>query len=149
MKLPQQPAATTTAEQAAELKPLKDRLYSLDHAIANPWPWALGILFTAAFAIWHVATNVFINESGLWQNTIHFGGFAFLAAITTRTFNRGKQSRTSIIGNALFGIAMASSALWIAQAENGIYQRTLAETGLPAVWPTRLASRFYRNRGCY
>lgn len=110
---------------------VKSKLYSLEFAKENPLPWAIGFALIALFAVWHVATNVFLNEPGLWQNTIHFGGFAFLAAVTTRTFNRGKQSRASLIANTLFGLAIACSALWIAGAENGIYERTLAKTGLP------------------
>ena len=128
------PAQQPAAENAAEMSDLalrKSRLYSLDHAVTHPWPWALSVALIAAFAIWHVATNVFLNEPGLWQNAIHFAGFAFLAAITTRTVDRGRQSRLSVIANGFFGVAIAASALWIAQAENGIYQRTLAETGLP------------------
>lgn len=113
-----------------DLAARKARLYSLDHALENPWPWGLGIALIAAFAIWHVATNIFLNEPGLWQNAIHFAGFAFLAAITTRSFSRGAESRLSRIGNFLFGIAIALSSLWIAMAENGIYERTLAKTGL-------------------
>ncbi len=75
---------------------VKSKLYSLEYAKENPLPWALGIVLIALFALWHVATNVFINEPGLWQNTIHFGGFAFLAAVTTRTVNRSGQSRLSL-----------------------------------------------------
>lgn len=110
---------------------IKSKLYSLDYAKKDPFPWAIGVVLISLFAIWHVATNVFINEPGLWQNAIHFGGFAFLAAVTTQTVNRSTQSRASQIANTLFGVAMACSSLWIAHAENGIYQRTLAETGLP------------------
>ena len=128
--LSQTPDAAET-EPPFDLTQRKLNLYSLDHAVSHPWPWAFGILLISAFAIWHVATNVFLNEPGLWQNAIHFAGFAFLAAVTTRTFNRGRQSRFSTIANVLFGVAIAASALWIAQAENGIYKRTLAQTGLP------------------
>ncbi len=110
---------------------VRSKLFSLDYASQNLWPWAFGVALISAFALWHVATNVFLNEPGLWQNAIHFGGFAFLGAVTTRTFTRGKQTRFSLIANLLFGIAIAFSSLWIAHAENGIYERTLAETGLP------------------
>ncbi len=110
---------------------VKSKLYSLDYALKNPLPWALGVVVISVFALWHVATNVFINEPGLWQNAIHFGGFAFLAAVTTRSFAGSKQSKFSLIANLLFGIAIALSSLWIAHAENGIYERTLAQTGLP------------------
>lgn len=110
---------------------VRSKLFSLDYASQNLWPWAFGVALISVFALWHVATNVFLNEPGLWQNAIHFGGFAFLGAVTTRTFTRGKQTRFSLIANLLFGIAIAFSSLWIAHAENGIYERTLAETGLP------------------
>ncbi|MFK7859000.1 MAG: TRAP transporter permease [Granulosicoccus sp.] len=106
------------------------RLFSLDYALHNPWPWLPGILFIAAFGVWHLATNVAINEPGLWQNAIHFAGFALLAAITTRSFGKGRQPAWSVWANGLFGVAIAISSLWIAAAEDGIYQRTLAETGL-------------------
>lgn len=109
---------------------VKIKLYSLEHATEKPVPWALSLAFIVLFALWHVVTNVFINEPGLWQNAIHFGGFAFLAAVTTRTVNRQAQSRASLVANTLFGVAIACSSLWIAYAENGIYKRTLAETGL-------------------
>ena len=109
----------------------KARLFSLDHALQNPWPWLPGIFLIGAFGLWHLATNVVLNEPGLWQNAIHFAGFAFLGAITTRSFGSGRQPKCSVIANGLFGIAIAVSALWIAGAEDGLYQRTLAQTGLP------------------
>ncbi len=82
-----------------------------------------------AFAIWHIATNIHITETARWQNTIHFAGFAFLAAVTTRSFMRGTQGKAGLVANAVFGLLIAASALWIAAAENGVYERTLAKTG--------------------
>ncbi len=32
----------------------KEQLFSLDHAVQNPWPWAGGIALIALFALWHV-----------------------------------------------------------------------------------------------
>jgi len=116
------------AEASAEGR--SSRLFSLNYALQNPWPWLPGILLIASFGVWHLVTNVGINEPGLWQNAIHFAGFALLAAITTRSFGRGRQPVWSIWANGLFGVAIAVSSLWIAAAEDGIYQRTLAETGL-------------------
>jgi len=110
---------------------VKAQLFSLDHALSNPWPWLPGVILIGAFGLWHLVTNVGINEPGLWQNAIHFAGFAFLGAITTRSFGSGRQPVWSIWANGLFGVAIAVSALWIAAAEDGLYQRTLAETGLP------------------
>ncbi|MGQ7845404.1 TRAP transporter permease [Granulosicoccus sp. 3-233] len=107
----------------------KEQLFSLDHAMQNPWPWAGGLALITLFSLWHIATNVYLTEPGLWQNAIHFAGFALIAAITTRTFNSDTQPRWSLWLNILFGVAMALSALWIAHAETGLYERTLAQSG--------------------
>ncbi len=127
------PEATDSDQSESSPPPIRDiktQLYSLDFAASNPWPWAIGIGLVSAFALWHVATNVFLNEPGLWQNAIHFAGFAFLGAVTTRSWGRGEQSNKSLLINLIFGILIAASALWIAGAENGLYERTLAKTGL-------------------
>ena len=81
------------------------------------------------FALWHIATNLYLNEPGHWQNAIHFAGFAWLAAITTGR-KSATSSRAAFYGNLLFGVLIALAALWVAYAENGVFERTLAKTGL-------------------
>ena len=81
------------------------------------------------FAVWHIYTNLVLIEPGIWQNAIHFAGFAFIAAATT-TFVSGYQTKRMYYINIIFGVLIAVSALWIAAAENGVYERTLAKTGL-------------------
>ena len=108
----------------------RERLFSLDHALAAPLPRGLTLAAIVAFGVWHVATNVWLTEPALWQNAIHFAGFALIAALTTRAWGSGSQSRVAFAANLLFGVAIAASALWIAHAENGLYERTLARTGL-------------------
>lgn len=85
--------------------------------------------FAIAFAIWHILTNIWLNESSLWQNAIHFAGFAFLAAVTISPFGRRANKGWAIALDFLYGIVIACAALWIAYAENGIYERTLSVTG--------------------
>lgn len=109
---------------------IEDHLFDLDTALGSQWYWKLCFVSIVAFALWHIATNVFLFEPGKWQNAIHFAGFAFLAAITTRSFKNSTSSEHSIRLNAAFGILIAVSSLWIAFAENGIYERSLAKTGL-------------------
>ena len=105
------------------------RLFNMDLAFASSKFWIVGFFLVAAFAVWHILTNVFLNEPGNWQNAIHFAGFAFLAAVTTQTSQSKPATSFSLLTNALFGILIAISSLWIAYAENGLYERTLAKTG--------------------
>ncbi len=121
---------TPTADGTTTSAPLTDRLFDLDAALSGPRLWIAGFLLVVAFALWHIATNVVIHEPGNWQNAIHFAGFAFLAAITTRTLKNRPSTRLSVAGNVIFGALIAASSLWIALAENGLYERTLAKTGL-------------------
>jgi TRAP transporter 4TM/12TM fusion protein len=92
-----------------------------------------GPLITAAmclFALWHMLTNVWWNEPGIWQNCIHFAGFALVGAMTTQTFGSGAATGTfGRWSNVIFGLLIAASSLWIAWAQNGLYERTLAKTG--------------------
>jgi len=116
-----------------ELHARREALFDFDAAFGKPFA-PLGALFftgTVLFAIWHIATNITITEPARWQNAIHFAGFAFIAAITTRSFGSGEPSRASTIANLVFGIALAAAATWVAAAENGLYTRTLAVTGQP------------------
>lgn len=86
-------------------------------------------IFAAAFGIWHIATNVYINEPGLWQNAIHFGGFAFLATITLSPFGRRSNSPIAWCVDLSYATLIAASAMWVAGSENAIYERSLAVTG--------------------
>jgi TRAP transporter 4TM/12TM fusion protein len=82
--------------------------------------------FAIIFGIWHIATNLFINESSLWQNAIHFGGFAILASVIYST----KSSRPwPIFLDMGYGIMIALAACWFAASESRIYEETLAVTG--------------------
>lgn len=85
----------------------------------------IGFVLICAFALWHIATSVYITESTRWQNCLHFSGFAFLAALTTGP----KKIDSDWWFNFIFAIAVAVAVIWIAAAENGVYSRTLAKTG--------------------
>ncbi len=87
------------------------------------------VVFAAGFAIWHILTNVYLVEPGLWQNAIHFAGFAFLASATISPFGKYAGKKYAIAFDITYGLLVAAAALWVAGAENGIYERTLAVTG--------------------
>lgn len=118
---------------------------------SGPVGWLI-VAAIGSFALWHILTNVLWIEPGKWQNCIHFAGFALLAAYTTASSslsNDGSSQDSNridfkLIANILFGVAIFVSALWIAYAENGVYERTLAKTGLPwqFTWADKIAAFF-------
>ena len=87
------------------------------------------VAFACVFGIWHVLTNVYLVEPGRWQNAIHFAGFAFLAAVTVSPFGSKAHTRSALLFDLAYGTIVALSALWVAGAEDGLYQRSLAVTG--------------------
>lgn len=111
-----------------------DRLNSLSltSALSEPktdWrAWLLTCL-AVAFGIWHILTNVYFIEPGRWQNAIHFAGFAFFASILYSPFAKWPKTRTTFFISLFYGTLIAASALWVAGAENAVYERTLAVTG--------------------
>lgn len=105
-------------------------LLSLNGLGWNPLRWAV-VMFAAGFAIWHILTNVWLIEPGFWQNAIHYGGFAFLASVTFSVFGKYANRHWALVFDVAYGLIVAASALWIASAESGIYERSLADTGQP------------------
>jgi TRAP transporter 4TM/12TM fusion protein len=87
------------------------------------------LVFALLFALWHIATNVYLTEPGLWQNAIHFAGFGFLAAVTVSPWGARSNQRWAWVVDVTYGLAIAASALWVAGAESGLYERSLAVTG--------------------
>ena len=85
------------------------------------------IVCAVGFALWHIATNLLINEAALWQNAIHFGGFAILCSVIFPARIFGKQS---VALDLLVGLLVAASASWMIASESRIYDDTLAITGL-------------------
>lgn len=88
------------------------------------------IALAVAFALWHIATNVYLVEPGRWQNAIHFAGFAFFAAVTLSPFGARANTRIAWFCDLAYGLIVAAAALWVAGAENALYARSLAVTGL-------------------
>ena len=122
-----QAVSADITEQPAAL-PFKEKLVNLDTVFSEPRRYLIPFIFICLFGIWHIVTNVYWNEPGLWQNCIHFAGFGFLAAITTSSVDTKGYGKAFWL-NLLFGVLIAASALWIAYAQNGVYERTLAKTG--------------------
>jgi TRAP transporter 4TM/12TM fusion protein len=88
------------------------------------------IAFAVIFGLWHVITNVYLIEPGLWQNAIHFAGFAFLASVIHSPFGSRADTSYAWAFDISYGIVVAAAALWVAGAESSVYERSLAVTGL-------------------
>jgi TRAP transporter 4TM/12TM fusion protein len=87
------------------------------------------IAFAVAFGLWHVITNVYLIEPGRWQNAIHFAGFAFLCSILFSPFGSRSNDTAAWVFDLAYGAIVAAAALWVAGAENIVYERSLAVTG--------------------
>lgn len=111
---------------------LREGIFEFDYGLERGGSHWLMIGFIVAFGLWHVATNVYLTEPGQWQNSIHFGGFALLAAISSPMFPKYADRPWALGIDVLYGLSVAASSCWIAFAEDGIYSRTLAQTG--QVW---------------
>lgn len=107
---------------------MNPRLAALDITDKSSRSWFLIALFVV-FGLWHVATNVYLLEPGLWQNAIHFAGFAFIASLINSPFGARAGSRLAWTFDIAYGVVVAAAAFWVAAAESDIYERSLAVTG--------------------
>jgi len=103
---------------------------TLEGAASSPIAFAVAA-FAVMFGIWHILTNIYFVEPGQWQNAIHFAGFAFLASVMYSPFGARTDSKFAVLFDLIYGLLIAAAALWVASAENGLYERTLAVTGQP------------------
>ena len=125
----QKPDIETLEDPDAPATGFRDGVCDFEYCVRNIVRYWLPLLFVAGFGIWHVLTNLYITEPEIWQNAIHFAGFAVLAYATTATFRKHADKSWSIALDVTIGLLVAASALWIANAETGLYERTLAQTG--------------------
>ena len=105
----------------------REALLDFPHGRWGPRQFIL--IFALLFAIWHILTNVYLTEPGLWQNAIHFAGFAFIASVTLSPWGKRSGETWAWVVDTLYGLAVAAAALWAAYAESGLYDRSLAVTG--------------------
>ena len=86
----------------------------------------LFLLWVVGFAAWHIATNLFLDEPGLWQNALHFAGFAVLTSVLYPT--RWTQD-SGVYLDLTYGLIVAVTCCWVAASESRLYEETLAVTG--------------------
>ena len=107
---------------------IRDEWLILEGQKKSPLQWAIAA-FAVGFGIWHILTNLFLHEPGLWQNAIHFAGFALLASTIYSAYGHSTDKPWAIKLDLIYGILVAAAALWVAASESRIYETTLAVTG--------------------
>ena len=84
--------------------------------------WALhGLCLAIAVSHVYVAFDPIISE--FQRNAYHFAGFAFLAAVYHPFLKGRTRSRGMLIGDLIFGTAVALAAIYVPYAETPIYDR--------------------------
>ena len=107
---------------------IRDEWLILEGQKKSPLQWVIAA-FAVVFGIWHILTNLYLQEPGLWQNAIHFAGFAFLASTIYSAFGHSTKKPWAIKLDIIYGLLVAAAALWVASSESRIYETTLAVTG--------------------
>jgi len=79
----------------------REYLLDLDGSERTPVEWSVAV-FAVLFGLWHIATSLFINEQTIWQNAIHFGGFALLASVIHTGFQRQSRSQSALIADLVY-----------------------------------------------
>jgi len=87
----------------------------------RPEPTLLLILVGVAVSLLHIWFNVFSVLSSLWQNSLHFAGFALMAAIIYPLRKAGGIGWRLL--DLLLGLLAASSAIFLIAREDAIYAR--------------------------
>jgi len=96
----------------------------------RPEPTRLLIVLGVAVSIMHIWFNVVSVLSSLWQNSLHFAGFALIAALVYPL--RKNPTLAWRLLDILLGVLAASSALYLIAMEDAIYARGVRLA--PAEW---------------
>jgi len=106
----------------------REYLLDLDGSERTPLEWSIAV-FAVLFGLWHIATSLFINEQTIWQNAIHFGGFALLASVVHTGFQRQSRTQPALIADLIYGLLIVAACVWVASSVDRIYEETLSVTG--------------------
>jgi TRAP transporter 4TM/12TM fusion protein len=88
---------------------------------AIPKPTGLLLVLGVAVSLLHIWFNVVSVLSSLWQNSLHFAGFALMAALVYPLRKEGGAGWRTL--DLLLGLLAAGSALYLIAMEDAIYAR--------------------------
>lgn len=83
------------------------------------------IALAIVLAVFHLYIALIPSVSELTRNALHFSGFALLCAMTYPLLSKPavKNSHTLLLFDCIFGLLVASAAVYLAFAEDSIYER--------------------------
>jgi TRAP transporter 4TM/12TM fusion protein len=96
----------------------------------RPEPTRLLVILGVAVSLLHIWFNVVSVLSSLWQNSLHFAGFALIASLVYPL--RKNPTLAWRLMDVLLGLLAASSALYLIAMEDAIYARGVRLA--PAEW---------------
>lgn len=96
----------------------------------HPEPTRLLLILGVAVSLLHIWFNVVTVLSSLWQNSLHFAGFALMAAVVYPLHREG--GRAWRVLDLLLGLLAAGSAIYLIAMEDAIYARGVRL--VPAEW---------------
>jgi TRAP transporter 4TM/12TM fusion protein len=76
-----------------------------------------------AISLLHIYFNIIAVLPTLWQNALHYAGFALLCCLTHPLGGNGRKSSPLFYFDLLLGLAAASSAIYLISMEDAIYAR--------------------------
>lgn len=100
---------TSTKEHPAERDRIEKALFFLGIAVS----------------LLHIYFNIFGLLPGLWQNALHFSGFALLCSLSYPMFGGSAKNRTTfvLVIDICIGAIAATSAIYLISMEDAIYAR--------------------------
>jgi len=95
--------------------------FNREHGLLAVVIMVLGVAISAL----HIYFNIYTILPSLWQNSLHFAGFALLCVLVyPAVFTRNRQSgRTILFIDIAFGLLAAFSAVYMVWMEDAIYAR--------------------------
>jgi len=78
-----------------------------------------------AVSLLHIYFNIFALLPGLWQNSLHYSGFALLCALSYPMFGGAREERSNLTLtiDICIGLVAAASAVYLISMEDAIYDR--------------------------
>jgi TRAP transporter 4TM/12TM fusion protein len=100
---------TSEKEKSADLNRIEKALFFLGIAVS----------------LLHIYFNIFALLPGLWQNALHYSGFALLCALSYPMFGGqgAKRSNFILVVDICIGLTAAASAIYLISMEDAIYAR--------------------------